>query len=78
MSGLAEKVSASQPRSIALHQCGGRASTRRCLNADVNGAYNILRKAVPDAFGNGIEGVVVRPARIALTNGPHGRNVHVA
>ena len=55
-----------------------RARTGRCLNADVNGAYNILRKVVPDAFGNGIAGVVVHPARMALANGPHGSNVHVA
>ena len=55
-----------------------RASDGRCLNADINGAFNILRKVVPDAFGNGIEGVVVHPVGIALTDGPHGRNVHVA
>jgi putative transposase len=55
-----------------------RASHGRCLNADINGAYNILRKVVPNAFGNGIGGVVVHPVRIALANGPHGRNVHVA
>ena len=55
-----------------------RASTGRCLNADVNGAYNILRKVVPDAFSNGIAGVVVHPARMALANGPRGSNVHVA
>ncbi len=33
----------------------------RYLNADVNGSYNILRKALPTAFANGIEAVVVRP-----------------
>jgi putative transposase len=55
-----------------------RASTGRHLNADVNGAYNIPRKVVPDAFGNGIGGVVVHPVRIALANGSHGRHVHVA
>jgi IS605 OrfB family transposase len=55
-----------------------RAADGRCLNADVHGAYNILRKVVPDAFGNGIGGVVVHPDRIALANGPHGRHVHVA
>jgi len=31
------------------------------INADVNGSYNILRKAVPNAFANGIEGIVVYP-----------------
>jgi putative transposase len=55
-----------------------RASTGRCLNADANGAYNILRKVVPNAFGNGIGGVVVHPVRIDLMNGPYGRNVHIA
>jgi IS605 OrfB family transposase len=55
-----------------------RAADGRRLNADVNGAYNILRKVVPDAFGNGIGGVVVHPFRMTLMNGPHGRNVHVA
>jgi putative transposase len=38
-----------------------RASTGRRINADVNGSYNILRKAIPDSFRQGIEGVVVRP-----------------
>ncbi len=50
----------------------------RCLNADINGAYNILRKVVPNAFGNGIGGVVVHPVRIALANGPRGTHVHAA
>lgn len=31
------------------------------INADVNGSYNIIRKALPAAFAQGIEGVVVRP-----------------
>jgi putative transposase len=52
-----------------------QAAGGRRLNADINGANNILRKGVPDAFGNGIGGVVVHPVRIALANGPHGRDV---
>jgi putative transposase len=36
------------------------------LNADVNGAYNIIRKAVPEAFCQGIEAVVVQPVRLAV------------
>ena len=36
-----------------------RANDGRCLNADVNGSYNILRKALPDAFSKGIEALVV-------------------
>ncbi|MGK7919510.1 MAG: hypothetical protein AB4080_05830 [Trichodesmium sp.] len=35
-------------------------------NADVNGSLNILRKAVPNAFSNGIEGVVVHPVKVTL------------
>ena len=34
------------------------------INADVNGSYNIMRKVIPTAFSQGIEGVVVRPIRI--------------
>jgi putative transposase len=45
-----------------------RASDGRRLNADVNGSYNILRKVVPNAFGNGIAGVVVHPVRRHLAN----------
>ncbi len=37
------------------------------INADVNGSANILAKAIPNAFrAKGIEGVVVRPIRLAL------------
>ncbi|WP_246844216.1 transposase, partial [Hydrocoleum sp. CS-953] len=35
-------------------------------NADVNGSLNILRKVVPNAFSNGIEGVVVHPVKVTL------------
>lgn len=35
----------------------------KLLNADVNGAANILKKEVPNAFAKGIEVVVVRPVR---------------
>ncbi|MCL2925485.1 MAG: hypothetical protein MGF17_12935 [Trichodesmium sp. MAG_R04] len=33
-------------------------------NADVNGSLNILRKTVPNAFSNGLEGVVVHPVKV--------------
>jgi hypothetical protein len=68
-------------RLVAYYAAKGglfRASDGRCLNADVNGAFNILRKGVPDACGNGRGGVVVHPARRTLANGPHGSHVHVA
>jgi putative transposase len=39
-----------------------RSATGRLINADLNGAYNIIRKVIPAAFNQGIEGVVVHPA----------------
>lgn len=36
------------------------------INADVNAAANILRKEIPDAFANGIEGVLVHPRKLSF------------
>jgi putative transposase len=40
------------------------------VNADVNGALNIIRKAVPDVYfprkANGIEGAVAHPIRLMI------------
>lgn len=38
-----------------------KSKTGKLINADVNGSYNILRKAIPNAFAEGIEDVVVHP-----------------
>jgi len=38
----------------------------RKICADVNGAYNILRKSRPDAFAKGIAAYVVQPLRLAI------------
>jgi len=39
-----------------------KAANGRKLNADVNGSYNIMRKASPDALqGKGVEDVAVMP-----------------
>jgi putative transposase len=50
-----------------------KASTGLTFNADINGSYNILRKASPNAFGNGVEDgktvatpVVVHPVRLPV------------
>jgi putative transposase len=48
-----------------------RASGKRYLNADVNGSYNIMRKASPNAFGNGVEAVAVQPRRLTVSTGGH-------
>jgi putative transposase len=38
------------------------------FSSDINGSYNILRKVVPNAFADGIKGVVVHPVKVTLTN----------
>jgi len=38
------------------------------INADVNGAYNIIRKVAPNAFADGVEGAVVRPLKVSFKN----------
>ena len=46
-----------------------RSSTGRTINADLNGAYQIIKKVVSDAFSSEeIEGVVVHPLPIAGIN----------
>ena len=46
-----------------------RTKDGKVISADVNGAYNILRKCKPDAFSEakGIAGYVVHPLRLAIT-----------
>ena len=44
-----------------------RSNTRKLINSDVNGSYNILRKAFPNAFSNGIESCVVQPRLVTPT-----------
>jgi len=41
-----------------------KTSVGQLINSDVNGSYNILRKAIPNAFSNGIESCVVQPRRV--------------
>ena len=41
-----------------------KTSSGRLINSDVNGSYNILRKAIPNALCNGIESCVVQPRRV--------------
>lgn len=41
-----------------------KAKDGQLINADVNGSYNIMRKAIPNALCNGIESCVVQPRRV--------------
>jgi len=38
----------------------------KIINADVNGAYNIIKKAFPNAFANGIHGAGCHPVRLEV------------
>jgi putative transposase len=42
-------------------------SAGKTINADVNGSYNILRKCKPNAFADGVLGVVVHPHVLCLS-----------
>ena len=41
-----------------------KTSVGQSINSDVNASYNILRKAIPNAFSDGIESCVVQPRRV--------------
>jgi putative transposase len=43
-----------------------RSATGKLINADLNGAYNIIRKVAPSAFANGVEDVAVHPVALAI------------
>jgi len=43
-----------------------RSSNGRIINSDVNGAYNILKKAIPNSFENGIEALVLEPYSVIM------------
>ena len=45
------------------------------INADVNGALNILRKAAGEAFGLACRGVVFTPTSLTLGASPKRRDV---
>ena len=41
-------------------------NTGRKINADVNGAYQIMKKVFPKAFADGIKGVALHPVRVSV------------
>jgi putative transposase len=49
-----------------VHRGLYRAANGRRINADVNGAYNTIRKVLPDSFGQGIAGTAVCPVRLPV------------
>lgn len=49
-------------RGLFIADCGKK------INADVNGAYQILKKVIPDVFNDGIEGAGLHPTITKLGN----------
>jgi putative transposase len=47
-------------RGMFISKCGIK------INADVNGSYNIMKKAIPNAFANGIDCVGVHPLVLTI------------
>ena len=43
-----------------------KSNTGKFINADVNGAFQILKKVFPNAYANGIEAVVFQPIKVNL------------
>ena len=38
----------------------------KLIHADLNGSYNIIKKAIPEAFANGIEGIGLYPRSLSI------------
>lgn len=41
-------------------------NNRKLINADINAAYQIMKKVFPNEFSDGIEGVVLHPVKVAI------------
>ena len=54
-------------KSRRIHRGLFQANDGRKINADVNGAYQIMRKVFPNVNADGIEGVALRPTVVALS-----------
>ena len=54
-------------KSRRVHRGLFQANDGRKINADINGAYQIMRKVFPNVNADGIEGVALRPTVVALS-----------
>ncbi len=43
-----------------------RSSNGTLIHADLNASYNIIKKAIPEAFANGIEGIGLFPRSLSI------------
>jgi len=55
---------ANYDKSRRVHRGLFKANDGRLINADVNGAFQIMRKVFPNVSADGIEGVVLRPVSV--------------
>ena len=44
-----------------------RSKNRILMHADLNAVYNIIKKAVPEAFADGIEGIGLYPRSLSIS-----------
>jgi len=49
-----------------IHRGLFQSNKKTLINADLNGAYQIIKKVIPNAFAEGIEGVGLHPVRVNL------------
>lgn len=56
-----EPIKANYNKSRRIHRGLFKSNTGKLINADVNGAYQIMRKVFPNAVSNGISGVALHP-----------------
>ena len=61
-----EPIKENYNRKRRIHRGLFRSNKGEYINADVNGAYQILKKVVPNAFANGIEGAGSHPMTIKI------------
>lgn len=54
-------------KSRRVHRGLFKANDGRIINADINGAFQIMRKVFPNVSADGIEGVVLRPVKVVAT-----------
>ena len=61
-----EPVKENYNKKRRVHRGLFRSNKEEYINADVNGAYQILKKVIPNAFANGIEGAGSHPTTIKI------------
>ena len=54
-------------KSRRIHRGLFKSNDGKLINADINGAFQIMRKVFPNVLADGIEGVVLRPVTVVAT-----------